>query len=162
VSCSIGIVGDKRTVADTSTDVRSGFRIAVLEYRRNEISYPELLNRLRSLNFTIEDQGSWARFSNGTFSIRIKKAMRDVEPPLADISQAPDVLGRIATTLVEIEFLQDEVQALVEQAREAGASWADIGEAAGISRQSAYMRFSERGRETNRANQRKRREAGTS
>lgn len=82
-------------------------------------------------------------------------------PPPPFQPEAPQhvetVLGRLAVVLSEMDNLREESQQLVTEARAYGATWSDIGEITGVSEQAAYQRYSEKGREANRRNQRKRR-----
>ena len=86
--------------------------------------------------------------------------METAEPPLTEVETLPakQALGRLVLVLAEIEDLREKAQCSVDEAREQGATWHDIGNAAGISRQAAYDRFTEKGRARNRENQRKRRQ----
>lgn len=64
-------------------------------------------------------------------------------------------LGELTLVLGAIKQLNTRTQELVDMARSSRATWADIGRAAGITRQSAYERWTEKGRQRNRENQRK-------
>lgn len=70
------------------------------------------------------------------------------------------LLGRLATVNEQYKELKENLSAelnqIASQAREAGATWSDIAEAVDITPQSAYQRWSERGREKHRQSKRKR------
>lgn len=80
------------------------------------------------------------------------------EPPLSEaIPRPPElILGELALVLAETERLQEQAQALVDEARQHGATWAQIADVAGVRRQSAYQRWSETGRAKHAEYQRKR------
>lgn len=52
-------------------------------------------------------------------------------------------LWRISQTQRQLAGLQDLLVLQVAQAREQGASWVDVGQALGVTRQAARKRFSE-------------------
>jgi hypothetical protein len=82
------------------------------------------------------------------------------EPPLEDKPRDADsILGELALVLSEMELLEYQAQRLVDEAREQGATWAQVGAVVGVKPQSAYQRWSEQGREKHREYQRKRRAA---
>lgn len=64
-------------------------------------------------------------------------------PPLWDnfdsVEQALDLLPKMAAASTQVE---ENLTALVRRARALGATWAKIGEALGMTRQSAWERFS--------------------
>lgn len=66
-------------------------------------------------------------------------------------------LGHLAVLSAEVAALEEEIKEEISYARDAGVTWAEIAEVAGIKPQSAYQRWSEQGREKHRVNQRKRR-----
>jgi hypothetical protein len=74
---------------------------------------------------------------------------QDAEPSVEAL------LALVSMNTVEIERLRSETDSLAKAAREAGASWAEIGRAAGISYQSAHQRWSPGGKEKHRARQRR-------
>lgn len=62
-----------------------------------------------------------------------------VEPP-ADARDATH-LRRIIAAAERVEKAEDELRTAVKAARDAGATWAVIGLALGVSRQAAFQRF---------------------
>ena len=90
----------------------------------------------------------------------------DYQPPLIEATFSKTtpifepILGRLALENARLKELQEQhkafLQELADTAREAGASWNDIGKALDITPQSAYQRWSEHGRDKHRENQRKR------
>jgi len=65
------------------------------------------------------------------------------------------VLGELSATIVEVDRLRQLTTDLVAEAREQGATWAEIGDVAGITMKSAHQRWSEKGREAHRQAQRR-------
>lgn len=81
---------------------------------------------------------------------------RDWEPPL-DLSKLPvtearlerergiaEALGRVVTSLRNLESVKDELDESVASARVAGSSWEAIGEAAGVTQQAAHQRWAKK------------------
>lgn len=64
-------------------------------------------------------------------------------------------LGDLALALAQIEAATSLAQASVDKAREAGVSWREIGDIAGVSPQAAQQRWSEEGRRKNAERQRR-------
>lgn len=64
------------------------------------------------------------------------------------VSDSP--LTALAAALAGAVEAEEHLVAAVDAARDAGATWADIGEALGISRQAAHKRFN---RNTNKENE---------
>lgn len=60
---------------------------------------------------------------------------------------------------LSLQRARRQLQAAVDQARAAGVSWNDIGDALGIRGTTAYQRFTEKGRESQREKAKRRREA---
>ena len=54
-------------------------------------------------------------------------------------------LDNVAKALGELRAAQDKLRNRVRQAVAAGASWADVGEALGVTRQAAWERFGKDG-----------------
>lgn len=54
-----------------------------------------------------------------------------------------DSLDPLADAVTILEWLEDELPRLVNDARQDGASWARIGERLGMTRQAAWERFAE-------------------
>lgn len=79
---------------------------------------------------------------------------RTLFPDGMDLS-AEECLGQIASRALLIDQLRNEMAELVDAARDTGATWTEVGLAAGIGPSSAYQRWSERGRENHRVHQRK-------
>lgn len=50
-------------------------------------------------------------------------------------------LDNVAKALGELQAAQDKLRNRVRQAVAAGASWADVGDALGVTRQAAWERF---------------------
>ena len=80
----------------------------------------------------------------------------DNEPPPLESEPRPveEVLGRMVMVQTEIDTLRQELDGLVVEARQGGASWRTIGAAVHITERLAHQRWSERGRESHRAAQR--------
>lgn len=53
----------------------------------------------------------------------------------------PDPIGRIVAASKTAATATDELHVAVAAAREAGVTWASIGEVLGITRQAAFQRF---------------------
>jgi hypothetical protein len=64
-------------------------------------------------------------------------------------------LGQLAVALAEVERQTELASQSALEAKELGATWAEIGQAVGITPHGAYQRWSERGKERHRAAQRK-------
>lgn len=66
-----------------------------------------------------------------------------------------EVLGELAAVAREAEELRLRMDELVAEARGFGVSWQDIGDAVGITNQSAHQRWSEKGQQSARERQRR-------
>ena len=71
-------------------------------------------------------------------SERIRRALRDA---LNDPAGDRDPLDALADLEVLDSFVDDYAQARVDDARAAGASWAQIADRLGVTRQAAHKRF---------------------
>ncbi len=60
----------------------------------------------------------------------------------AGTSELDDVLGRLSAVAETAEAIEQALADWVELARAQGGTWAQIGEALGVTRQSAWQRFS--------------------
>jgi len=104
--------------------------------------------------------GRIIQFTDETPAILIGNIEQDEESAASSVEAPPDLLaklGRLAAVATDIKLQIDETAVAAKQA---GATWANIGEAAGITPQSAYQRWSAQGREKHRDYQRKRRAGG--
>lgn len=75
---------------------------------------------------------------------------------LEKLGDAAPVLGAIAVLSQLRRDLTAEIEELVGQAREWGATWTDVGSVEGVAPQTAYQRWSEQGRAKHREAQRRR------
>lgn len=62
----------------------------------------------------------------------------------------PAIKAAIDAALAQAVDAEKQLRRVVEKARAAGATWADIGDALGVSRQAAFKRF---GRPNNKENE---------
>jgi hypothetical protein len=84
--------------------------------------------------------------SRNSESLSLESVPTEHEP-----GDTPEIyLGRIASAQAMIKQLTEEIDTNVHLAKAGGVTWEDIGQAAGVTRQSAYQRWSERGRERHR------------
>lgn len=70
-------------------------------------------------------------------------------------------LGGLAALLEQVQEAEEEVRGQVQHARELGATWAQVGQVAGIKPQSAYQRWTDTGRQKHREYEKKRRDSYT-
>jgi hypothetical protein len=78
--------------------------------------------------------------------LRLKDHEMEGEPPQSIPRELPQLLGELATALAVEHQAATAAAQLVGEAREAGATWQQIADAAGMRRQSAYQRWSDQGR----------------
>ncbi len=67
---------------------------------------------------------------------------RELHAALQAVSAAREPLDLVADVPIVEEFVDDLAQARIADARAAGASWAEISERLGVTRQAAHKRFS--------------------
>jgi hypothetical protein len=73
------------------------------------------------------------------------------------IDGTPGLLDRLTTVHLTVQTLQGDLDRLVQELRAAGATWASIGNAVGISAQAAHQRWSIDGNAKHKIRQRQRR-----
>jgi len=67
---------------------------------------------------------------------------RELHAALRDVSSGREPLDLVGDVPVVEDFVDDLAQARIADARAAGASWAEISERLGVTRQAAHKRFS--------------------
>jgi hypothetical protein len=75
-------------------------------------------------------------------SDRERRLRQELHAVLARLSEARDPLDLVEDVPVVEDFVDDFAQARIADARAAGASWAEISERLGVTRQAAHKRFS--------------------
>lgn len=78
---------------------------------------------------------------------------------LERLSEPHRLLKFASQLLLEAEGLEQKATGLIERARDAGATWAEIGDALGIRPQAAHQRFAPGAKERHAERQRRRRES---
>lgn len=73
-----------------------------------------------------------------------KYALASTSKALADVANEPDIRVRIHRMSDALHNVEANIESEVRAWREAGASWTDIGNALGLSRQGAQQRYSKR------------------
>jgi hypothetical protein len=73
---------------------------------------------------------------------RERRLRQELHATLKDLSAELDPLELVGDVPVVEDFADDLAQARIADARAAGASWAEISERLGVSRQAAHKRFS--------------------
>jgi hypothetical protein len=75
---------------------------------------------------------------------RERRLRQELHAVLARLSEAREPLDLVEDVPMLEGFVDDFAQARIADARAAGASWADISERLGVTRQAAHKRFSGR------------------
>jgi len=79
-------------------------------------------------------------------SDRERRLRQELHAALASLSEGREPLDLVEDVPVVEDFVDDFAQARIADARAAGASWAEISERLGVTRQAAHKRFSGRRR----------------
>src|ERR1035437_763799 len=81
------------------------------------------------------------RESLASVSSQLARGASDLAQPLASPPAAPAYLDLIRCAQVTQELAQQVLERCVQQSRDAGHTWQEIGDLLGVTRQAAFQRF---------------------